>query len=85
VLVKVAIVPLLADAIVDGEIMDPHIVAEAVQGALAEAGAKTKDVVTAVGGRDVIVKKPRWSTSTPSPCTTPSRPTTRTRCAAWSG
>jgi type IV pilus assembly protein PilM len=56
-LVKVAIVPLLADAIVDGEIMDPHIVAEAVQGALAEAGAKTKDVVTAVGGRDVIVKK----------------------------
>jgi type IV pilus assembly protein PilM len=56
-LVKVAIVPLGADAIVDGEIMDPNIVAEAVQGALAAAGVKAKDVVTAVGGRDVIVKK----------------------------
>jgi type IV pilus assembly protein PilM len=56
-LIKVAIVPLVADAIVDGEIMDPNIVAEAVQGALAAAGVKAKDVVTAVGGRDVIVKK----------------------------
>jgi type IV pilus assembly protein PilM len=56
-LVKVAIVPLVADAIVDGEIMDPNIVAEAVQGALDAAGVKARDVVTAVGGRDVIVKK----------------------------
>src|SRR5213594_89589 len=56
-LTKVAIQPLLADAIVEGEVMDPGIVAEAIQTALAEAGVKTKQVVTAVGGRDVIIKK----------------------------
>jgi len=56
-LVRVAVVPLLADAIVEGEIMDPGIVAEAIQGALAAAEVKGKQVVTAVGGRDVIIKK----------------------------
>src|SRR4051812_6248322 len=56
-LAKVAITPLLADAIVEGEIMDPGIVSEAVRGALAAAGVKNKPVVTAVGGRDVIIKK----------------------------
>jgi type IV pilus assembly protein PilM len=56
-LVRVAVVPLLADAIVEGEVMDPGIVAEAIQGALTQAGVKTKQIVTAVGGRDVIIKK----------------------------
>jgi type IV pilus assembly protein PilM len=56
-LVKVAVVPLLADAIVEGEVMDPGIVAEAIQSALAAADVKGKKVVTAVGGRDVIIKK----------------------------
>jgi type IV pilus assembly protein PilM len=56
-LVKVAVVPLLADAIVEGEVMDPGIVAEAIQSALAAANVKGKKVVTAVGGRDVIIKK----------------------------
>ena len=56
-LVRVAVVPLLADAIVDGEVMDPGIVAEAIQSALAAAEVKGKQVVTAVGGRDVIIKK----------------------------
>src|SRR5258707_772039 len=56
-LVKAAVAPLLADAIVEGEVMDPGIVAEAVQTALAAAGVKSKQVVTAVGGRDVIIKK----------------------------
>jgi type IV pilus assembly protein PilM len=56
-LVKVAITPLLADAIVEGEIMDPGIVADAIRATLAAAGVKTKEVVTAVGGRDVIIKK----------------------------
>ena len=56
-LVKVAITPLLADAIVEGEIMDPGIVSEAITGCLAAAGVTTRDVVTAVGGRDVIIKK----------------------------
>ncbi len=56
-LVRVAITPLLADAIVEGEIMDPGIVADAISACLAQAGVITKDVVTAVGGRDVIIKK----------------------------
>jgi len=56
-LTKVSIQPLLPDAIVEGEVMDPGIVAEAIQGALAAAGVKVKQVVTAVGGRDVIIKK----------------------------
>jgi len=56
-LTKVAITPLLADAIVEGEIMDPGIVSEAITSTLAAAGVKSKAVVTAVGGRDVIIKK----------------------------
>jgi type IV pilus assembly protein PilM len=56
-LVKVAIAPLLSDAIVEGEVMDPGIVAEAIQSALAAADVKSTPVVTAVGGRDVIIKK----------------------------
>ncbi|HEU4630420.1 MAG TPA: type IV pilus assembly protein PilM [Gemmatimonadaceae bacterium] len=56
-LVKVAIAPVLADAIVEGEVMDPGLVCEAVIAALQQTGVKVKDVVTAVGGRDVIIKK----------------------------
>ncbi|HRN54268.1 MAG TPA: type IV pilus assembly protein PilM [Gemmatimonadaceae bacterium] len=56
-LVRVAVAPLLADAIVEGEIMDPGIVSDAITAALADAEVTTKDVVTAVGGRDVIIKK----------------------------
>jgi len=56
-LTKVAIVPLLADAIVEGEIMDPGIVSEAILACLAAAGVTSKGMVTAVGGRDVIIKK----------------------------
>jgi type IV pilus assembly protein PilM len=37
--------------------MDPAIVADAIKGLLASAGIKSKKVVTAVGGRDVIIKK----------------------------
>ncbi|MEK6610882.1 MAG: type IV pilus assembly protein PilM [Gemmatimonadota bacterium] len=56
-LVKVAITPVLADAIVEGEVMDPGIVADAIRGLFVTGGVKQKNVVTAVGGRDVIVKK----------------------------
>jgi len=56
-LVKVATTEVAADAIVEGEVMDPGIVAEAIRGLFATAGVKQKSVVTAVGGRDVIVKK----------------------------
>lgn len=56
-LVKVGIAPLSTDAIVEGEVMDPGIVADAIRECLTMADVKTKEVVTAVGGRDVIVKK----------------------------
>lgn len=57
VLTKVAYTPVVDDAIVEGEIMDPGIVADAIRGLMALAGVKTKSVVIAVGGRDVIIKK----------------------------
>ncbi len=56
-LVRVAITPLPGDAIVEGEIMDPGIVAGAIRTALEESGSKARQVVTAVGGRDVIIKR----------------------------
>jgi type IV pilus assembly protein PilM len=37
--------------------MDPGIVAEAIKQLMSSAGVKPKQVVTAVGGRDVIIKK----------------------------
>jgi type IV pilus assembly protein PilM len=57
VLAKVALAPVAPDAIVEGEIMDPGVVAEAIRGVLSAAGLKQKRVVVAVGGRDVIIKK----------------------------
>jgi type IV pilus assembly protein PilM len=57
VLTKVAYTSVVDDAIVEGEVMDPGLVADAVRGLLASAGVKAKHVVTAVGGRDVIVKR----------------------------
>src|SRR5919108_1574336 len=56
-LVKVATTEVAADAIVEGEVMDPGIVAEAIRGLFSTAGVKHKSVVTAVGGRGVIVEK----------------------------
>ena len=56
-LVKVAVAPLLPDAIVEGEVMDPRLVSDAIQEAMERAGASAEDVVTAVGGRDVIIKR----------------------------
>ncbi len=57
ILSKVGMRALVDDAIVEGEVMDPGIVAEAVRGLFQELGIKPKNVVTAVGGRDVIIKK----------------------------
>ena len=56
-LVRVALMPVLPDAIVEGEIMDGGIVADAITAALQAAGVSGPRVVAAVGGRDVIVKK----------------------------
>ncbi|HEX5386971.1 MAG TPA: type IV pilus assembly protein PilM [Gemmatimonadales bacterium] len=57
VLTKVAFTHVANDAIVEGEVMDPALVAEAIRSLMASAGIKAKQVVTAVGGRDVIIKK----------------------------
>ncbi len=56
-LTKVAFTAVADDAIVEGEVMDPGLVADAVRGLFQSAGIKPKSVVTAVGGRDVIIKK----------------------------
>src|SRR2546421_12648174 len=56
-LTKVATTEVAADAIVEGEVMDPGIVAEAIRGLFSTAGVKQKSVVTAAGGPDVIVKR----------------------------
>lgn len=49
--------PLIPDAIVEGEIMDPQLVADTVRAAFHDLGIEPKRVVTSVGGRDLIVKK----------------------------
>lgn len=56
-LAKVVITPLNETAIVEGEVMDHGIVADAIRQTVAATGVKTKHIVAAVGGRDVIVKK----------------------------
>jgi type IV pilus assembly protein PilM len=57
-LVKVVITPLSDNAIVEGEVMDHGVVADAIRQTLAAvAMKKVKHIVAAVGGRDVIVKK----------------------------
>jgi type IV pilus assembly protein PilM len=54
---RVAMRPLLPDAIVEGEIMDYGLVSDTVRGLFQEMGVKGAEVVTAVGGHDVIIKK----------------------------
>lgn len=54
---RVVVRPLAQDAIVEGEVMDPGLVADTLRALFAESGLKTREVVTAVGGHDVIVKK----------------------------
>jgi type IV pilus assembly protein PilM len=47
----------LAEAIVDGEIMDRQLVTDAISNLLDSRGIKSRNVVAAVSGRAVIVKK----------------------------
>ncbi len=49
--------PLVPDAIVEGEVMDPVLVAETIRSVMDGADLKKKEVVAAVGGHDVIIKK----------------------------
>lgn len=57
VLTKYAIVKLPPEAIVEGELMDQGLVVEGITECLEKAGISSKQVVTAVSGRAVIVKK----------------------------
>ncbi len=54
---RVAMRPLLPDTIVEGEIMDYALVSDTVSGLFQELGLKGADVVSGVGGHDVIIKK----------------------------
>ncbi len=56
-LTKVVVTPLAETAIVDGEVMDPGLVSDAIRQTLQATGVKSRHIVAAVGGRDVIVKK----------------------------
>src|SRR3989442_14722460 len=56
-LVKVATTEVAADAIVEGEGMDPGIVAEAIRGLFSTAGVEQKRGLTGVGGRGGRGKK----------------------------
>lgn len=57
VLSKVAFASVVDDAIVEGEVVDTGIVTDTIKGLMSTAGVKAKEVATAVGGRDVIIKK----------------------------
>jgi type IV pilus assembly protein PilM len=56
-LVHVSHTQLIADAIVEGEVMDPQIVVETIRSLISSAGLKPRALVASVGGRDVMVKK----------------------------
>ncbi len=56
-LTRVAMTRLMPDAIVDGEIMDSGIVADAIRSTIEVLGVKPNRVVSAVSGRDVILKR----------------------------
>lgn len=56
-ILKVGVAPLLPDAIVDGEVMDREVVIDTIKILFEKNDIQSKDVVTAVSGRGVIVKK----------------------------
>ena len=56
-IVQITTSPLVPDAIVEGEIMDPALVAATVRSVIESSGLKKKEVVAAVGGHDVIIKR----------------------------
>jgi type IV pilus assembly protein PilM len=57
ILTHAGYLPLVADAIVEGEIMDPPLVVDTIRALVESLGVTPRSVVTAVGGRDVIIKK----------------------------
>lgn len=53
---RVAVSPVEGDAIVEGDVVDPGLVADTIAAAFEREGIEEREVVTAVGGRDVIIK-----------------------------
>ncbi len=53
---KVVVSPIEGDAIVDGDIVDPGLVADAISSMFEREKIDQRDVVIGVGGRDVIIK-----------------------------
>jgi type IV pilus assembly protein PilM len=53
---KVAVSPIEGDAIVDGDIVDPGLVADAISSMFEREKIDQRDVSIGVGGRDVIIK-----------------------------
>ncbi|MBN1233797.1 MAG: type IV pilus assembly protein PilM [Candidatus Coatesbacteria bacterium] len=64
-LVNYKMISLLPDAIVDGEIMDRLAVVDTIRDLIQQSSIKTKDVVTAVSGRAVIIKRIKVDKCTP--------------------
>lgn len=56
-IVQITTSPLIPDAIVEGEIMDPALVSATVRSVVEGSGLKKKEVNAAVGGHDVIIKR----------------------------
>jgi len=56
-LVNLATAPLPSEAIVDGALMDPGAIAEAITSLVGSIKTKTTDVATSVAGHSVIIKK----------------------------
>jgi type IV pilus assembly protein PilM len=54
---RLGVVPLPPEAIVDGEVMDRLLVLDAIRECVAQAGIRGREVVSAVNGRALIVKK----------------------------
>ncbi|HET9887285.1 MAG TPA: pilus assembly protein PilM, partial [bacterium] len=57
VLLKYGRTTLLPEAIVDGEVMDRDVVVDTIAELMETSGIASRDVVIAVSGRAVIVKK----------------------------
>ncbi len=57
VLIRYGVTKLPPEAIVEGEIMDRSLVIEGIQECMAKANIEKKEVISAVSGRAVIVKK----------------------------
>ncbi|MDT8317967.1 MAG: type IV pilus assembly protein PilM [bacterium] len=56
-LINIGLAPIPPDAIVDGALMDPGAIAEAITALLAKTKVKLKDVATSIAGHSVIIKK----------------------------